>query len=787
MIYDGEMAASRQDILAKLSHPKLTAERAQIITTSYESTKGLPQVLRRALGLKALLGQMKIYIQPHDLIVGNLGPEPFSAPVYPENSWRWIVDQLDDFESRDGDRFEVAEATKSELRKILPRWDGLSAEDMAQALMPESVKQAREAKLIGFENMLTGGIAHFLPDYQKVLTKGFSGIKRTIGERLTSLDRSSPEGFKKAIFYEAASVCCEAVCQFAQRYAELAKQLASEASDGDIRERLLTITSVCNRVPEQPASSFLEALQSIWMAHIVCYINQNGLAVTLGRMDQYLYPYYRNDLDAGVLTRDDAFQLLVSFWLKCNDIVKLYNNLAASYYAGFPITQAPHLGGYTKDGQDATNELSELILEVEETLRLPQPDIGVLYTPRMDQKFLEHACAVVPKSMKPKFFNTDLGIESLLTLGVSLADARNFCFVGCVEPSVPGKTWGWHNAGLVNLGKCLELALNNGIDHISGQRLGPATGKASELHTMDDIWDAFQSQTRNAVSTVVTALLSVEEAHRTRIPLPYESLLVDDCVEEGKELNSGGARYNFTGIQGLGLATVADSLCAIDKFVFQKNKLTLAQLVDAMKKDFSGEEELQQLLLRKAPKYGNDEEEVDVIAQKITTLYCAEVEHYQNLRGGKFIPGMFSISAHVPFGVGTMSADGRLKHEPLSDACSPAQGRVSAGPTAVARSVAKLDHVRVTNGTLLNVKYLASQLAGEEQLARLAAFLRTFMQLGGYHVQINVVDPAVLRDAQQNPAKYPHLLIRVAAYVALFTQLSKSIQDEIIARSELQL
>ncbi|MFZ5631323.1 MAG: glycyl radical protein [Bacillota bacterium] len=787
MMQGWDIDSLRQKVLSNLSKPKLMAERAKILTKSYESTKGLPQVLRRALGLKALLENMTIYIQPYELIVGNLGPEPFSAPVYPECSWKWVVEQLEDFGSRGGDRFEVSEETKKDLRETLPKWDGLCVEDVALALMPESVKKAREAKLIGFENMLTGGIGHYLPGYDKVLTEGFAGFKKRIQAKLKTLDIADPEGLNARVFYEAALVCCEAACNFARRYAALAEEMASGVSDDTRREQLLNIARICRRVPEYPAETFYEALQSLWIAHIICYINQNGLAVTLGRTDQYLYPYYQRDVKAGILNREKALELLVSFWIKCNEIVKLYNNLAATYYAGFPVTQAPQVGGYTDDGRDGTNELSELILEAEERVRLPQPDVAVLYTPQMDQKFIERACRVVPKSMKPKFFNTDIGIQSLLSLGVNLDDVRDFAFVGCVEQSVPGKTWGWHNAGLVNLAKCLELALNDGIDNSSGQRIGPSTGKISVLQSMEDVWNAFKIQTGNAVKLLVAALHAVEEAHRTLVPLPYESLLIDDCVEMGRELNSGGARYNFTGIQGIGLATVADSLCAIKNLVLEEQKITLSELVNAAKKDFNDEEELRQTLLRMAPKFGNDDDDVDMIARKVAIIYCTEVEQYRNQRGGKFIPGMFSISAHVPFGKGTMSTDGRLKSEPLSDACSPAQGRVSVGPTGVARSVAKLDHVRVTNGTLLNVKYLASQLAKDENVARLAAFLRAFMQMGGYHVQINVVDPAMLRDAQKHPERYPHLLVRVAAYVALFTQLSKDIQDEIIARSELLL
>lgn len=787
MSHTKTMDNMREEILSKLSRPRLTSERVRILTNSLECTKGYHQVIRRALGLKSILESMTINIEHHELFVGNLAPEPFSAPVYPENSWKWIIEQMEDFAVRGGDRFTVPEEVKQDLREILPKWEGECVQDAALLLMPDSVKTARDAKLIGFENMLTGGIAHFLPAYDKVLAKGFSGIKKDIQEKLNELDITSIDAPDKKAFYEAGLICCDAACSFANRYADLAEKMAEKETDSLNRERLKKIASACRRVPEYGAESFYEALQSLWISHLICYINQNGLAVTLGRMDQYLYPYYQNDIKAGVIERQTAVEFLTSFWINCNGIVKLYNNLAASFYAGFPITQAPQLGGYTADGQDATNELSEIILEIEANIHLPQPDIAVLYTPKMDFGFLTRASSVVPKSMKPKFFNYETIMKSLKTLGVSDEDLKNVAFVGCVEQSVPGKTWGWHNAGLVNLAKCLELALNDGMDQITGVKLGPSTGKLSEMQSIEDVWAAFDKQVESATNLLIAALHAVEQAHREILPLPYESLLVDDCVEVGRELNRGGARYNFSGIQGIGLATVSDSLCAIKQLVFQQKKISLTDFVKAAKNDYLGKEVLLKDIILNVPKFGNDDDAVDEIAQKVVNMYCSKVEGHPNQRGGKFIPGMYSISAHVPFGKGTVKMDGSLIAEPVSDGTSPSQGCIANGPTGVAKSQAKLNHVRVTNGTLLNVKYLASQLADKENIDRLAAFIKAFMDIGGYHLQINVVDVAELKDAQKHPEKYPYLMVRVAAYVALFTQLSKDIQDEIISRSELQL
>ncbi|SFR00858.1 glycyl radical protein [Desulfoscipio geothermicus] len=786
MSIDVERKRFREACLKKLRQPKLTTERVVLVTEVHKESEGLPTIMRRALMLKKILSKMTIYIKDYELIVGGLGPEPFSAPIYPEFSWQWVLEQLDDFNRRDGDRFNVCKEDKKILSDLLPYWRGKAVEDVALAAMPEEVKAAREAKLIAFENMLTGGIGHYLPNYEKVLRKGLRNILAEIDEKQKKLDLTNPEEFDQYVFYKAVKISCEAVIYFAKRYADLAESQMSSCSTKR-KAALEEIVRVCKRVPAEPAQTFHEALQSLWFIHLICYINQNGLAVTLGRMDQYLYPYYKTDIEKGVMDKEKVLSLLESFWIKCNEIIKLYNNTAASYYGGFPITQAPQVGGFTPEGRDATNELSELILEVEERVKLPQPDIGVLYTKEMSNDFLAKACSLIPHTMKPKIFNAHIGLDILLSLGIPLQDARNYAFVGCVESSVPGKTWGWHNAGLINFGKCVELAMNDGIDMKSGQRLGPPTGNFESFGTFDDFLYAYRTQVASAVRLLVTALHVVEDAHRKVLPLPFESVLIDDCLEKGQELNSGGACYNFTGIQGIGLATAADSLAAINSHIFEHKRLKPSELLNAVKSNFVGKENIRLLLLNDSPKYGNDNDQVDSLARLISQHYCEEVFRYQNRRGGKFIPGLFSISAHVPFGQGVVTADGRKCNDPLSDACSPAQGRIRRGPTAVARSVAKLDHVQVANGTLLNVKFPVSTLKGEEKIIKLASYVRTFMELGGFHIQVNVVNVELLREAQKYPEKYPDLMVRVAAYVALFTQLSKEMQDEIIARSELEI
>jgi formate C-acetyltransferase len=777
----------RIEILQKLKKPEVCVERAILITKAYKELEEETAIIKRAKALETLLSNMSIYIQEDELIVGNLASKPFSAPIYPEYSWKWILDQMDYFETREGDKFYISEENKKILRDLLPWWKGKSVEERALALMPEYVKKAKDSLLISMENVLTGAIGHFIPNYEKIIKKGFNGIKNEVKKKIDALNITNPDDFKKLQFYRAVIICCDSIINFAKRYSKLAKELAEKTENPNRKKELLKIAEVCDWVPANPARNFIEALQSFWFTHLVAYIFHNGLAVTAGRFDQYMYPFYKKDLERGIITREEAKKWLESLWIKFNEIIKLYNNLGARLYSGFPITQAPQIGGLDEDGRDATNELSELILEVEAEVSLPQPDLAVLYHKKMKDEFLMKACKIIPLAMKPKFFNVEVGMKHLISFGASIKEARNYAFDGCVESEVPGKTWGWHNAGLINLAKCLELVLNNGVDPITKERIGIETGDPRSFKSFDEFKEAFKKQVTHAIKLLVIAIHAIETAHKELVPLPFESILVDDCIEKGIDLHNGGAKYNLTGIQAIGLATVADSLMVIKKLVYEEKALTMEELLEALNNNFQSNEELRQMLLNKVPKFGNDIDEVDELASEILLIYCNEVKKYKNMRGGYFNPGAFSISAHVALGkaVGA-TPDGRKAGEPLSDACSPAQGRCRNGPTAVYKSLLKLNHEIVTNGTLLNMKFNVSSFKGEENIKRFVNLLRAYMDSGGFHVQFNVIDPKVLEEAKENPEKYPDLLVRVAAYVALFSQLGKEVQEEIISRSMLE-
>jgi len=788
MLRKNEIEQLRGEILAKLMKPKLTSERAELITKAYRKTEGDPAILRRAKALKTVLSEMTIYIQPHELIVGNLGPEPISAPVYPEGGVDYILNEMDTFGTRPGDKFIVPVEVKEKLREILPWWSGKTVKDLAISIMPEDSKKANDAGLICFENMLISGVGHFLPNYERVLKQGINGLEECIKARMSTLRSEDPEDFQKNIFYKSCLICCEAVKIYARRYAELARRLAENEKDGLRRKNLLQIARVLDHVPAEPARTFHEALQALWLIHVILHIDSNGYGVTLGRMDQYLYPYFRNDIKKHTLTKDEAKDLLVAFWIKCSELLKLYSNKGARLYAGFPVTDPPILGGLTLEGEDATNELSELMLEVEEEVRLPQPDLAVLWTNKMSDDFLLKAAKLVPKTNKPKFFNAHVGVRALIEAGILPKEAEeNYAFVGCVENSISGKTWGWSNAGSLNLAKCLELALNNGIDPESNTRIGPATGNPTEFGSFTDLKNAFEKQIANGVRLLVQALHAVELAHRERWPEPLESILVDGCLESGREVNHGGALYNFTGIQAVGLATCADSLIAIKRLVFDERAISMEALLEALRNDFNGQETLRQRLLNEPPKFGNDIDEVDHLACEIVEHYCNQVKRYRNLRGGLFLPGTFSVSSHHALGeyVGA-TPDGRKAKAPLSDAHSPVQGQARSGPTAVLKSMVKQNHALVTNGTLLNMRFNVHTLTGEERLRNFAKLIKTYLSLGGFHVQFNIVDPRVLKEAQKHPERYPDLMVRVAAYVAPWNQLSKELQDEILSRTEFE-
>lgn len=773
--------------LTRLLKPKLTAERARIITESYERTRREPMVIRRAIALRDILAHMTIYLEPWELLAGNLGPEPVSAPVYPEGGADYILEEMDTYGSRPGDKFEVTEQTKAELHDILPRWNGRTLREYGLALIPDGPVQMRRAGVFGAENMLTCGTGHFLPNYEKILAGGFVSVREQAHRALEQVDLSTEIGFEQRNFYRAVVLICDAVRDFAARYAALAERMALQESDPERSMELHGISNRCRRVPESPARGFAEALQSLWLTHVICYIDSNGYGVTLGRAAAYLYPYYRQTIDSGELTKGQVRTLLMSFFFKTNDILKLYNNTAAQNYGGFPVGQPVQLGGIGADGEDDTNELSYLFLEVEKKVKLYQPDIGLLWTEKMDPRFFEESIRLAATNSKPKFFNYHVGSQMYRQAGVpdDVAE-KKWAFIGCVEYGVPGETWTWADAAMFNLPKCLELALNNGVDPVSEEVLGPSTGPPGTLLTFEDLRRAFEQQITYMFRLTVEAITALQIAHKHRWPEPYESLLVDGCLESGREVNHGGAVTYQTGVQFVGFGTVVDSLMALRTFVYERQEIDLSDLLQALKDNFRNNDVLRARLARETPRFGLDSDPVNRVAADVFSFCCDAADRYRDIWGGIYTASFYTLTAHVGFGtrVGA-TPDGRYAQQPLSDASSPSQGTGAGRVTEVLTTQAKLPHSRAINGTLLNMKLSKGLFAGSG-VGNIAALLSAYFRMGGFHLQFNVVDVDILKDAQKNPDKYPDFLIRVAAYVTNWNQLSREVQDEIIARTEME-
>jgi pyruvate formate-lyase/glycerol dehydratase family glycyl radical enzyme len=773
----------KEKTLAKLRRPEVCSQRAFWLTESYKETEGHPAIIRRAKGFAKILDEIDIRIEPWQLIVGNFSSKPFSTSAFPEYSWKWMIEEIENLSTREGDKFLVPDKAKKTLLQM-SWWEGKSIQDRVMKMLPEETEEQLESGVIS-SGLITSGIGQYLPGYEKILKRGLSGIKREVLDRLETLDLSNPEDFSKKIFYDSILIICDAVIRFAGRYARLALEMSKKTASLRRRRELRAIAKVCKKVPGEPAFSFHEAVQCFWFLHLLAYLEIDGAGISTGRLDQYLYPYFHRDLTSGNLTRPKAKEILRSLWINFNQILTFYPERTARIWAGYPMTQQPTLGGMDAAGRDAVNELSWLILDVEDETRLPQPDIAVIYHKKIDRDFFKRACQLLPYTMKPKFFNRGIAIEHLLKKNTDPSEADNFSNLGCVTVAVSGTTWGPTNYGFVNLAKCLELALNNGQDPLRNKRVGPETGDHLSLKTVGDVYAAYRKQTEYAVQQSVIVANALSMAYRENLPLPYASIMVDDCILRGKDVTSGGARYNIPGVQGVGIATVADGLYALKEIVFKRREVSLFDFRKMLKSNFSRDKRLYKII-KEIPKYGNDVEEVDLLARQVGEHFCKEVKKYKALTGDSFSPALYSISAHAGLGdsVGA-TPDGRKAREPLADGISPGQGRCLSGPTAAIKSICRINHLASVNGTLLNMKFNASMIQDQNKLLNFMSLIDTFMELGGYHVQFNIIDTQMLKEAQRYPEKYPDLLVRVAAYVAQFAVLPKKLQDDIIARSEL--
>jgi pyruvate formate-lyase/glycerol dehydratase family glycyl radical enzyme len=769
--------------------PEICIERARLVTCSYKETEAEPMVVRRAKAIAKVLEEMTIFIQRDQLIVGTQASKLRSAPLFPEIEAEYLGREIDLFEKREQDRLIVRPEVRRELtEEILPYWKDKNIKEFALAAMPERTRRLvqLEDQIFSVDIHLTGSIGHVLVNYEKVLGRGILGLEEEVERRIEGLDLTDPDEGRKLKFYEAELILCDAIKGWAGRYADEAERLAEKEPDPRWKQELELISRTCRRVPAFPAGDFREAVQSFWFTHLLLFIEQDGLAVSPGRFDQYMYPFYKHSIEENLTTKEEAQELLECLWIKFTEIMRAYDFECAKYYAGFSISENVVLGGQDREGRDATNELSYMCLEAEAHTKLPQPNLGVRIHQNTPDSFMMKAVEVSSSGRtKPEFFNDAVAVPVLMSLGVPLDDARDYGISGCVE-AVPPHCNGMTNAAMSNIGKALELALNDGKCRLSGMQVGPKTGDPATFGSIDALIEAFREQVRSYVREMVTALNVIERTHALYYPLPYFSLVMDDCLERGVDVTAGGARYNYTGPQAVGLGDVADSLAAVKKLVFEDQELSLQEIVEALDGNFEGREPMRQKLITRAPKWGNDDDYVDDLAREVVRIYCHEVSRYRNTRGGVYRPGVYSVSANVPLGlhVGALP-NGKLSRAPLADGVAPVHGCDLKGPTAIAKSVAKLDHEIITNGTILNMKFSPKLLEEGSGKRGLADLIRTYFDLGGWHVQFNVVSADTLREAQREPEKHKGLIIRVAGYSAFFVELDTAVQDDIIDRTEL--
>lgn len=807
--------------------PEIEADRAVLLTESYRETEGEPTITRRAKAFYHICKHIPITIRDGELIVGSATKAPRGCQVFPEFSYEWLEGEFDTIATRSADPFYISEETKRTLRAVYPYWKGKTTSELATQFMAPEAQQAIDHNIFTPGNYFYNGIGHVTVDYAKVLKIGYKGIIAEARAALEACDVADADYATRHHFLNAVILSCEAAIVYAKRYSALAQELAVCETDAKRRQELLQIAENCGHVPENGASSFYEACQSFWFVQMLIQMESSGHSISPGRFDQYMYPYFEQDIKSGALTYEAAQELIDCIWVKLNDLNKARDAVSAEGFAGYSLFQNLIAGGQTPDGRDATNDLSFMCLEASMHVQLPQPSLSVRVHATTPQEFLIKAAKLTRTGVGlPAYYNDEVIIPSLLSRGLTMEDARDYNIIGCVEPQKAGKTDGWHDAAFFNMCRPLELVFSDGMD--AGEQISIHTGDVCAMQTFDEFYDAYKKQMDYMIKLLVNADNAIDTAHAARAPLPFLSSMVEDCIGRGKSVQEGGAVYNFTGPQGFGIANMADALYAIKKLVFEEKKLTMAQLKDALVHNFGKEDadnaaalteqivrelakngvapseevvarvyrEVQGSadnaayqkvydLIAQVDKFGNDIDEVDRFARDVAYTYTKPLERYKNPRGGMFQAGLYPVSANVPLGRQTgATPDGRYAHTPVADGVSPAAGRDVHGPTAAANSVAKLDHFIPSNGTLFNMKFHPTALAGQGGLESFVALVRGYFDQKGSHMQFNVVSRETLLDAQKHPEQYKSLVVRVAGYSALFTTLSKALQDDIINRTE---
>ena len=791
------MKAFREEVLDE--KPYIDAERAILATQAYKENLNQPRVVVRARMLKKILENMSIYIEEKSLLAGNQATKNCNAPIFPEYTMEFVLNELDLFEKRDGDVFYITEETKQQLREIAPFWENNNLRARGEALLPDEVSVFMETGVFGMEGKLNAGDAHLAVHYQRILSDGLKGYEKRVREKKASLDLTNPDSIDKYVFYNAVLTVLEAVHIFALRYSALAEELAQKESNVERKAELMEISRICAKVPYEPAGSFREAVQSVWFIQLILQIESNGHSLSYGRFDQYMYPYYIKDIREGKITEAQALELLTCLWIKTLTVNKVRSQAHTLSSAGSPMYQNVTIGGQTTEKKDAVNELSFTVLKSVAQTRLTQPNLTVRYHANINKQFLDECVEVMKLGFgMPALNNDEVIIPSFIAWGVKEEDAYNYSAIGCVETAVPGK-WGYRCTGMsyINFPRVLLCAMNNGVDLTSQKRFTKGYGYFTEMQSYGELLAAWDKTVREMTRYSVIVENAIDKASERDVPDVLCSALTDDCVGRGKTIKEGGAVYDFISGLQVGIANMANSLAAIKKLVYEEKKITREQLWNAILDDFQSPEnqKIQEMLINEAPKYGNDDDYADKLIVEAYDSYIDEIRKYPNTRyqrgpiGGIRYAGTSSISANVGQGMGTMATpDGRNAYEPLAEGCSPAHNTDKSGPTAVFKSVSKLPTEKITGGVLLNQKMTPQMLSTEENKQKLELLIRTFFnRLHGYHVQYNIVSKETLIDAQKHPENHKDLIVRVAGYSAFFNVLSKKTQDDIIGRTEQSL
>ena len=806
--------------------PEIESSRAKLITESYKMTEGEPIVTRRAKAFLHILQNIPIIIRDEELIVGSTTLAPRGCQTYPEFSYEWLESEFDTVATRKADPFYISEEAKKEIAEADKYWKGKTTSELATAYMAPEAIRAIDHNMFTPGNYFYNGVGHVTVHYDWVLAVGFKGIAAKAKKALDALNFGDAEYARRSHFLNAVIMSCEAAIIYAKRYAALAREMAAKESNSRRKAELLRIADNCENVPENGARDFWEACQSFWFVQQLLQIESSGHSISPGRFDQYMYPYYCKDIESGKITREFAQELIDCIWIKLNDLNKCRDAASAEGFAGYSLFQNLIVGGQNAEGVDVTNDLSFMCITASLHVQLPQPSLSIRVWNNSPHDLLIHAATLTRTGVGlPAYYNDEVIIPSLMSRGLTLEDAREYNIIGCVEPQKAGKTEGWHDAAFFNMCRPLELVFSDGMD--KGELVGVHTGDVTKFKTFDEFYDAYKKQMNYAISLLVNADNAIDVAHATLCPLPFLSGMIEDCIGRGKSVQEGGAIYNFTGPQGFGIANMADSLYAIKTLVFDKKEVTLAEYKQALEDNYGkgldaekaqkvvaevvrelavagrkiseteiaaavsslikGSDKYDKLLekIDAVPKYGNDIPKVDAFARDVEYTYAKPLETYKNPRGGMFQAGMYPVSANVPLGAQTgATPDGRLAGKPVADGVSPSAGKDVHGPTAAANSVARLDHYIASNGTLFNQKFHPSALSGRQGLENFVALIRSYFDQKGSHMQFNVVSRETLLDAQKYPEKYKHLVVRVAGYSAFFTTLSRSLQDDIINRTE---